>query len=451
MPIDFTLTREQKKVRDQARDFAENVLAPVVAKADAEPDPWQAFLLTKPAYVEAYRAGLAFGFLPREYGGQGASLLDVVIASEEVCAVDPGFGCTLLCNALGYMPVLWFGSDKQKDRFLRAATSDRSGEYIAGYMVSEPPGTPGGTANFDCPLPRPAGLGVLAERQGDSYVLNGRKKWPGNVTGWDLKGANGNVAVVRTDPNKGGAAGGLSAIVIERDTPGITYKVFDKLGHRLHANAEVTFDNARVPAENLLEGAEGNGDLVINRAWGWTGPVSAIAAVAMARAAYEAALKWAKTYTGGGPHPIIHYQNAGYLLGDVAARIEMCRAFCWKAAHYIDTHDGHGEFMGAFCKPNVTELMFEATYRCMQVVGVNSYDLRFPFAKYLREATLFPIYDAGNMGMQRRRLHGVLASPDFNPRAVMDNDYVEFKKAMEAIDTVPSDGSVRRAEAAVAR
>ena len=82
-------------------------------------------------------------------------------------------------------------------------------------------------------------------------------------------------------------------------------------------------------------------------------------------------------------------------------------------------------------------------------VGVNSYDLRFPFAKYLREATLFPIYDAGNMGMQRRRLHGVLASAEFNPRAVMDNEYVEFKKAMEAIDTVPADGVAKHEQAAV--
>src|SRR5215213_1684174 len=235
MAIDFTLTAEQKRAQLKARDFAENVLAPIVQKADAEPDPWKAFLLTKPAYVEAYKAGLAFGFLPKEYGGQGASLLDVVITSEEVCAVDPGFGCTLLCNALGYMPVLWFGSEKQKGRFLRAATSDESGEYIAGYMVSEPPGVPGGTANFDCPLPRPAGLGVTAVRDGDHYVLNGRKKWPGNVTGWDMKGANGSVAVVRTDPDKGGTEG-LSALVIERDTPGISYRIFDKLGHRLHGN-----------------------------------------------------------------------------------------------------------------------------------------------------------------------------------------------------------------------
>jgi acyl-CoA dehydrogenase len=74
----------------------------------------------------------------------------------------------------------------------------------------------------------------------------------------------------------------------------------------------------------------------------------------------------------------------------------------------------------------------------MQVVGVNSADKQHMFEKYLREAAIFPIYDAGNFGMQRRRVHGVIASPDFNPRALMDDEYVEFTKAMESIDTVPS-------------
>jgi nitroalkane oxidase len=210
------------------------------------------------------------------------------------------------------------------------------------------------------------------------------------------------------------------------------------MGHRLAANAEVVFDNARVPAENLLEGAEGDGDLVINRNFAWSGPVAGIAAVGVARAAYETALDWAKTYTAGGPKPIIHYQNVGYILGDVAARIEACRYFCWKTAHYLDKHDYHAELIGAMCKVHCSELMFDTVYKCMQVVGVNSYDRQHMFEKYLREAACFPIYDGGNMGMQRRRVHGILASPEFNPRALMDDDYVEFGKAMETIDTVPA-------------
>jgi alkylation response protein AidB-like acyl-CoA dehydrogenase len=93
-------------------------------------------------------------------------------------------------------------------------------------------------------------------------------------------------------------------------TPSVTYKFIDKMGHRLAANAELVFDNARVPADNLLEGAEGNGDLVINRNFASSGPVAGTAVVGVARAAYETALDWAKSYTAGGPKPIIHYGGA---------------------------------------------------------------------------------------------------------------------------------------------
>lgn len=437
MAIDFTLTTEQKKLQRDVRNFAENVLAPVVREADAEPDPLRGFQRTKSAYIEAYKAGIAFAMLPKEYGGGGLSNVDVVIAAEELCAIDPGFACTILVNGLGLLPVLWYGSDAQKNRWLRAATSDPSGEYIVGYAVSEPAGTPGGTANFDVPLPRPSGMGVIARREGDQYVLNGRKYWPCNVAGWDGQGANVSLVVVRTDSDKGGTEG-LSAILVERGTPGVTFNLISKMGHRLTPNAEIIFADARVPAENLVERTRGNGDLLINRAFAWSGPVAAIAAVGVARAAYETALKWTKTYTSGGPKPIIHYQNVGYILGDVAARIEACRSFCWKTAHYLDRHEYHGELIGAMSKVFCTELMFDSVYKCMQVVGVNSYDKQHLFEKYLREAACFPIYDAGNMGMQRRRIHGVLASPDFNPRALMDDEYIEFSKSMETIDTIPS-------------
>ena len=358
MAIDFTLSAEQKELQASARTFAENVLAPVVRDADAEPDPLRAFQRTKEAYVAAYKAGIAFGMLPREYGGGGLSNVDVIIAAEELCAVDPGFACTILVNGLGLMPVWYWGSEQQKERFLRAATSDPSGEYIVGYAVSEPAGSPGGTANFDTPMGRPTGIGVTATRERGEYVLNGRKYWPCNVAGWDGKGANSSIVVVRTDLDKGGTEG-LSAIMVERGTPGVSYKLISKVGHRLTPNAEIIFANARVPADNLVEGTAGNGDLLINRNFAWSGPVAGIAAVGVARAAYEAALEWAKTYTAGGPRPIIHHQYPGYVLGDVAARIEACRYFCWKTAHYLDQHDYHGELIGAMCKVHCTELLFD--------------------------------------------------------------------------------------------
>jgi alkylation response protein AidB-like acyl-CoA dehydrogenase len=435
MAIDFTLSNEQRELQAHARGFAENVLAPCVRAADEESDPLRAFQMTKDAYVAAYKAGIAFCMLPSEYGGGGLSNVDLIIAAEEICAVDPGFACTLLVNGLGLLPVWYYGSEEQKDRFLRRATSDPTGEYIVGYAASEPAGAPGGTANFDAPLPAPVGIGVMAHRDGDEYVINGRKYWPCNVAGWDGKGANTSIVVVRTAPEKGGTEG-LSAIMVDRGTPGVSFNLISKIGHRLTPNAEIIFDNARVPAENLIEGAHGNGDLLINRNFAWSGPVAGIAAVGVARAAYEAALDWAKTYTAGGPHPIIHYQYPGYVLGDVAAKIEACRYFCWKTAHYLDQHDYHGEMIGAMCKVHCTELLFDAVYKCMQVVGVNSVDRRHPFEKLLREAAIFPLYDAGNFGMQRRRVHGVMAADSFNPRAVMDDEPMEYTKAMEVTDTI---------------
>lgn len=437
MPVDFTLSESQRELQSSVRSFAEEVLAPIVPEADRERDPVLAFAMTKPPYIEAYERGIAMCMLPKDYGGGGVSCVDLVIAAEEICIIDPGFACTVLCNGLGLMPIAWYGSEEQKERFLTAATSDESGVFLGGWTASEPPGNSSGTANFDIPLPLPAGIGVTAIRDGDEYVIDGRKYWPSSP-GWDGQGVDLQTVIVRTDPDAGGTSG-LSAIVVERGTPGVSYNFIDKDGHRLAANAEVIFDNARVPAENLLPGAAGDGDFVINRNFAWSGPVAAIAAVGVARAAYEAALAFAKGNTAGALKPIINFQNVGYVLGDVAAKIEMCRYFSWRAADYLDKHDHHAELVGAMNKIQVTEMMFDAVYKCMQIVGVNSLETKSLFGKYLREASVLPIYDGGNMGMQRRRVHGILAHDAFNPRAIMDDEFVEFEKSMESIDTLVPD------------
>lgn len=225
--------------------------------------------------------------------------------------------------------------------------------------------------------------------------------------------------------------------MVERGTPGVSYRMIDKTAHRLCANAEMTFEDAPVPAANLIEGTLGNADLLINRNFAWSGPVAGAAAVGVARAAFETALDFAKTNSGGGGGKIIQYQYPGYVLGDVATAIEACRYFCWKAAHYIDYHDYHGELIGAMNKTYVTEAMIQAVYKCMQVVGVSSVDKKRGFDKLIREATVFPLYDGGNFAMQRRRVHGVMAHDDFDPNALAENRFVPFHKEMEGIDTVP--------------
>lgn len=437
MAIDFTLTQSQKDLQKTAREFAQDVLKPVVAKADAEPDPQKAFAMMKAPYKESYKLGFAMGFLPKDYGGLDVSNVDLQVVAEELCAVDPGFACILLVNGLGLMPLVWYGSEEQKQKWIGEATNDPKGEYLVGWTVSEGPGTPGGTANFDHPGAHPVGIGVTCEHDKGrgEYVLNGKKLWPSNSGGWDLKGADVNVVVVRTDPTKGGKDG-LGAILVPRGTPGVTYEQpIDKIGHRLNQNNSIVYDNCRVPEENLF--AEGNGDLIISKAFTWSGPVAAIAAVGVARTAYEYTLDWAKTYTAGGDKPIIHHQAVGYMLTEIAMRVEACRAFSWKAAHYLDEYDSEGHAIGAMSKVYCGEVMFDTVFKCMQVVGVNALDKACPLEKCLREAVTFPLYDAGNLGMQRRKIWGVMSDPSFDPRAYMDNKPIEFTKAMEGTGLEP--------------
>ncbi len=434
MAIDFSLTPQQKELQKVAREFSEEVLKPLVAAADAEPDPQKGFQMVKPAYEKAYELGFATGFLPDEYGGGGLTNVDVQIAAEEISAVDPGFACILLVNGLALMPLVWFGNEEQKKKWLTEACNDPTHTYLAGWVVSEPAGSPGGTANFDHPDPK-AGIQLTADLDGDEYVLNGRKFWPSSAGGWDLQGANANVVVVRTDRNAGGKSA-LSCIIVPRGTEGVRYeRPVDKMGQRLNQNNDIVFDNVRVPAENVF--AHGDGDLVISKAFTWSGPVAGIAAVATARSAYEYTLDWAKTYTAGGKDPIIYHQAVGYTLTDIAMRIEACRAFCWKAAYYADLHDTEAQAIGAMSKIYAGEVCTQVVYDCMRVMGVNSYDRRsHPLDKYMRDVICFPIYDAGNMGMQRRKIWGVMAHPDFNPRALMDNEAIAFTKSMEGIGSV---------------
>ena len=433
MAIDFTLTAEQKALQSTAREFAQEILKPLVARADAAPNPQKAFQLVKPAYVEAYKLGFAMAPIPREYGGGGLSNVDLQVVTEEICAVDPGFACTLLGNGMALMPLAWFGSKEQKKKWLGEATNDRKGEYLAGWVMSEPAGIPGGTASFDHPDSHPVGHATSAvhDRANGEYVLNGHKYWPSNAAGWDFKGANVNTVTVRTDKDKGGRQG-LSCILVPRGTPGMRFEPnIDKLGHRLNQNVHMIFENCRVPEKNAF--AVGKGDLAISKTFTWSGPVGAIAATAVGRSAYEYALRWAKTYTAGGDKPIIHHQAVGYLLADVAMRIEACRYLSWKAAHYLDLFDSEGHAFGAMAKVFCSETMLESVYKCMQVMGINSLDKSHPMEKFLREAAVLPIYDGGNVGMQRRKIWGVMCDPEYDPPAIVDSKPVHFKNTMERL------------------
>lgn len=425
MPVDFEMTAKQKKLKYLARDFASEVLRPVADEADTLRDPQEAFSAMKPVYRAAAALGFPTMFLPREFGGGGASNVDFLIVIEELCAVDPGFPTVLLVNGLALLPIVWLGNDQQREKWLQKATSDSDGTFLGGWVVSER----GGTANFDHPSPS-AGIQLVADhdRRRGHYVLNGEKHWPCNAGGWDLLGADINVCVVRTDRTKGGK-GALSVVVVERGTAGIAYEVIDKLAHRTCQNVTMTFRGVCVPEENLL--TLGDGDLLINRNFTWSSPIASMAAVGVARGAYDFTLKWAKTYTGGGSVPIINHQAVGNLLTEIAGKIEAGRYFCWKAAHYMDKFPGQGHGLGGMNKTFCGDLMQSVVFDCMRIVGVNALDRKFPLEKFYRESAVFSLYDAGNLAMQRRRAWGVMADRSFSPDTFVDGAPLEFTRSME--------------------
>ncbi|MHC4063934.1 MAG: acyl-CoA dehydrogenase family protein [Planctomycetota bacterium] len=435
MPIDFTLTDEQRAMQATARKFARTELAPVVVEADKLADPWEAYLATKEVYKRAYELGFAMAFIPKEYGGAGASNLDFQIVAEEICAVDPGFACTILVNGLTLLPILWFGTQEHRDTWLRQATSDPNKTFLGGWIVSEQ----SGTANFDSREPYPTGITVTADydKANGEYVLNGRKMWNTNGCGWDKKGADVNVVIARTDKTAGGDQG-LSAVIVPRGTKGYeTTGILDTMGHRSTAQPELLFEDCRIPETNLLPGAAGNGDLCITKAFTWSGPVAGIAAVGVMRAAFDYVLDWCRTYKAAGSEAIIHHQNVGYMLANLKMKIEAGRYLSWKAAHYLDYHDGEGQEGGALSKIFCGELAVQALIETMKVMGINSYLRDYPIEKYMRDALCFPIYDAGNMGMQRRRLHGIIADPGYNPLAFAENLAMTFRKTMLGLDSRP--------------
>jgi alkylation response protein AidB-like acyl-CoA dehydrogenase len=165
--------------------------------------------------------------------------------------------------------------------------------------------------------------------------------------------------------------------------------------------------------------------------------VAGIAAVGVMRAAFEHVLSWCRNYTAGGGDPIIHYQNAGYMLANLKMKIEAARYLSWKAAHYLDCHEDGGQEGGAISKIFCGELAVSGLTDAMKVMGINSYLRDYPVERHMRDALCFPIYDAGNMGMQRRRLHGIIADPGYNPLAFAENLAATFSKSMLGRDSIP--------------
>ncbi len=336
------LSEQNLMWRARAREVAEKFVRPLAAKYDkAQEYPWE----IKQAIAEA---GLMGVWIPKEYGGSGGGVIDLCICVEELSRACGGVGVLYAVNALGTFPVLVGGTEEQKQKYLRPIAK---GEKLISFGLSEK------FAGSDA-----AGLRALAVKDGDSYVLNGEKKWNTNGGAADIY-----TVFAVTDPNSKSRR--ISAFMLEKGMPGFRIgKVEDKMGIRCVPVVEIHFDNCRIPAKNLLGEVPGYGFKHAMATLDKARP--GVAAQAMGLA--QGALEYATVYAGHREQfgsPIISFQMIQAMLADMATRTEAARQLVYAAANAVDTDAPNVSKLSAMCKLFATDTAMQVTTDAVQIFG----------------------------------------------------------------------------------
>lgn len=366
--MDYGFTEEQLMIRDLARKVAEEKILPVRAELDETEEFPEGPMK---ALAEAELFGL---YLPEEYGGFGGGALELCIAVEEISRICGGVAVSFAANALAAYPILLFGTEEQKRKYLPDLAA---GKKYAAFALTEP------NVGSDA-----AAVETTARRDGDHYILNGTKQWITN-------GGVANVYTVIATVNRARGARALTAFIVERDTPGFTIgKKEKKMGIRCSDTRELHFDDCRVPAENLL-GGEGRGFRVAMTTFDKSRPGIGAQAVGIAQGAFEEAVKFAKTRKQFG-QTIAGFQAVQHMLADMATQIEAARLLVYQAAREVDRGSRESSKISAMAKMYASDVAMRVTTDALQVCGGSGYMREYPLEKMMRDAKITQIYEGTN-------------------------------------------------------
>lgn len=375
LPI-YPLTTEHKMLRDAARDFAQKEIAPIAPEFDESGEF---------PYNTIKKMG-TLGFMgievPEEYGGAGMDSLSYVLALEEICKVDAAHGVIMsVNNSLYCHGILKFGTEEQRKKFI---TPIASGQAIGAYSLTEPQsGSDAGT------------MKSRATRDGDFYILNGRKSW---VTSGPV--ADYFVVFMMTDPEK--KQKGVSAFLVDGKTKGIVRgKKEPKLGIRASATSEIIFENCHIPAANRL-GDEGDGFKIAMTVLDAGRIGIATQALGIAESAYEAARQYAGQREAFG-QPIGAFQGTGFKIADMKTRIEASRLLIYNAAIAKEKSKetgGRYSLEASMAKLYSSETAMFVTHQSLQIHGGMGYSKELPVERYFRDAKITEIYE-GTSEIQR--------------------------------------------------
>ncbi len=366
--MNYFLTEEQEMIRDLARRIAEEKFKPIRSEMDEKGE-------FPEEMVKVLRESDMFGiYLPEEYGGLGGGVMELCLAVEELSRVCGGMSLSLAATALATFPILLFGSDEQKKKYLpRLAT----GENLAAFALTEP------DAGSDAGATK-----TTAVKDGDHYVLNGTKCFITNGSVADIA-----TVIAMTDKSKGSR--GASAFIVEKGMEGFSVgKEEDKMGIRASSTSELIFEDCRVPAENLIA-REGMGFIVAMKTLDQSRPGVASQALGIAQGALDAALEYARQRKQF-DRPIISFQGLQWMLADMATRVEAVRALVYSVARAIDGGEKRIAKESAICKLFASDTAMSVTTDAVQILGGYGYMKEYPVEKMMRDAKITQIYEGTN-------------------------------------------------------
>ncbi len=366
----MSFTEEQIAFRDTVRRMVAKHVAPIAAEID-ETDRFPLEI------VKLFgELGLMQLWVPEQYGGPNGNLTMMCIAREEISKVSPACGSIAGLNTMFIMPLIHFGSEEQRKKYLPIIAK---GGVVTAIAISEP------QAGSDV-----SAMSTRAVRDGDCYVINGRKQWCSYGVVADYI-----VVMARTGDSPG--ADGISAFIVEpKKMPGISFGRHErKMGFRGAPNTPIFFDNVRIPAENLV-GEEGKGFRASMRALDLNRPTIGAQSVGLAQGALDASIAYAKERKQF-KKAISEFQGVQFMLADMAIQIEAARALVYECARAGDEGDWKRlNVLASMAKCFASDTAMKATTDAVQIFGGYGYTMDYPVERMMRDAKLTQIFEGTN-------------------------------------------------------
>lgn len=371
--MDFSLSDELLAMREMARNFAEKEIVPYADKWDEE------HYFPREVIRKMGDLGFFGCIIPEEYGGTNMGFLAMAILTEEIARASSSIRVAFNMQTVGpALSIVRYGSEEQKKKYVPGLVT---GELIGCFGITEP------NAGSDV-----LAIKTTARKEGDHYILNGSKTWISFAQVADLC-----VVYAYTEPEK--KSKGMSTFIVElKDNPGISTRTLDKMGTRSSPTGEIIFDNAKIPAANLL-GSHGDGVRHVFSSLSQTRLSCAAGAVGLAQACLETVTKYCRERTQFGQE-IGQFQMNQEMIANMAVEIEAARLLTYRAAWQKDQGQLGNTLETSYAKYFASEAVVRAAHSAMKIMGAYGYSTEYPVARFYRDAVLYQIVE-GTTNIQK--------------------------------------------------